>query len=113
MERKHFGILTISLLCFTCFWATESAAQEDFPSGNFQDPGFQDFNPRDDKPLIYEAPEGTRVANIQGDSIQQAAAKARKGAKKASGDAKEKDALSFNFLYYIIQKYKFSDIVDQ
>lgn len=91
----------------------EGAAQEDFPSGSFQDQGFQDLNSRDDKPLIYEAPEGSRVVHIQEDSIQQAASKVRKGTKKPSGEAKEKDVLSFNFLYYIIQKYKFSDIVDQ
>ncbi len=112
MKRKH-SILTLFLMCFTFILATESAAQEDFPSSSFQDQGFQDLNSRDDKPLIYEAPEGTRVVHIQGDSLQQAAGKTRKGAKKTSGDAKEKDALSFNFLYYIIQKYKFSDIVDQ
>lgn len=112
MERKHSFILAIAVTCFGSLLTIESPAQEDFPTNNFQEPGFQDLNPKDDKPLIYEGPEGARVVNMQRDSVQ-AASKVRNGSKKHSADSKEKDALSFNFLYYIIQKYKFSDIVDQ
>jgi hypothetical protein len=35
-----------------------------------------------------------------------------KSTKPANAAKKEDHALSFNFLYYIIQKYKISDIVD-
>ncbi|MFZ1807032.1 MAG: hypothetical protein WAU36_07425 [Cyclobacteriaceae bacterium] len=88
--------------------------QDGFPS-QYQEPGYQEFNLNEDKLLIYEVNENkssrsTAVTNR--DSIATKAAKARVS-KKATDEKKEEDALSFNFLYYIIQKYKISDIVDQ
>lgn len=38
--------------------------------------------------------------------------KAEKSPKEAEKAKKEEDPLSFNFLYYIIEKFKFSDIVE-
>jgi len=90
-------------------------AQEGFPSQSYQEPGYQEFNLNEDKLLIYEVNEnkssGSTISTNR-DSIAIKAAKARVS-KKPTDEKKEEDALSFNFLYYIIQKYKISDIVDQ
>lgn len=90
-------------------------AQDDgYPHNNFQEPIYQELNLNEDKALIYEPNENrpTRtIQSMQRDSLAMNAAKKR--TEKTSTDKKEDDALSFNFLYYIIQKYKISDIVDQ
>lgn len=86
-----------------------------FPSPNFQEPSYQELNLNEDKSLIYDVNENSsyRSTNVVSrDSVSVKAAKTR-ASKKSSDDKKEEDALSFNFLYYIIQKYKISDIVDQ
>lgn len=94
----------------------DAAAQDGYPHNNFQEPSYQELNLNEDKPLIYELNENraprTAVNNSQRDSIASVSAKV-KTTKKTSAEKKDDDALSFNFLYYIIQKYKASDIVDQ
>lgn len=94
----------------------DASAQDGYPHNNFQEPGYQELNLNEDKPLIYELnenrPSRTAVNNSQRDSVATISAKV-KAAKKAATEKKDDDALSFNFLYYIIQKYKASDIVDQ
>lgn len=93
-----------------------ASAQDGYPQSNFQEPSYQELNLNEDKPLIYELNENrssrTTVNNSQRDSVSTLSAKA-KAAKKTATEKKDDDALSFNFLYYIIQKYKASDIVDQ
>ena len=91
------------------------AQEEGYPFHNYQEPTYQEFNLDEDKLLIYDHNENrpTRtVQSIQKDSLAFQASK-NKTTKKVTSDKKEDDALSFNFLYYIIQKYKISDIVDQ
>ncbi len=65
----------------------------------------------DDKPLIFEL----EIKASKKDSVQikiaQPATKSKSDLAKPSS-SKEDDALSFNFLYYIIQKFKISDLVD-
>ena len=65
----------------------------------------------DDKPLIFEL----EIKAAKKDSVQikvpQPAIKSKSDQAKPSS-SKEEDALSFNFLYYIIQKFKISDLVD-
>ena len=105
-----------SLLPFNSF-----AQDEGLPSYELQDVNNQELNYNDeDKTLIFE-PDGksskpTPSESLQSTSIVHSKGKTLDSSKQASSNANTKegeDALSFNFLYYIIQKYKGSDIVDQ
>ncbi|MBX2913887.1 MAG: hypothetical protein KF856_01315 [Cyclobacteriaceae bacterium] len=77
-------------------------------------PPYVETSAREDKPLIYE-PEG-KAPNTNQPTIAPAGASkpkpkvtdAAKGATKP-----EDDALSFNFLLHIIQKFKSSDVIGQ
>jgi hypothetical protein len=79
----------------------------------------QELNLNDDKTLIMDADaKPTKVTPIVRDTPS---ASQGNNAKKpeqqqkpsgSSGDKTQEDPLSFNFLYYIIQKFKISDIVD-
>ncbi len=72
-----------------------------------------ELNLDDDKTLLLES-EGQKPSTSQ--TISKETVTVNKSAKsksdKAHPDKEEEDALSFNFLYYIIQKFKISDIVD-
>jgi len=77
-------------------------------------PPFVEASTREDKPLIYE-PEG-KAPNNQPSTI--APASTSKPKPKADGSKNvaakpEDDALSFNFLLHIIQKFKSSDVIGQ
>jgi len=115
MADKKRKILTILTVGFITLLTGNLYAQDDgYPLYNFQEPGYQELNLNEDKSLIYEHNENRPIRTIQ--SLQRdssAMAAKNKLPKKAATDKKEDDALSFNFLYYIIQKYKISDIVDQ
>lgn len=105
-----FSVGCISLL------SQDSFAQDGLPLQNFQEPSYLELNLNEDKPLLFEPNENrslrTTTQNMQRDSVVHSSSKP-KSIKKPVEDKKEDDALSFNFLYYIIQKYKISDIVDQ
>jgi hypothetical protein len=63
--------------------------------------------PSESDSRIKPAPIPTR--ETQRDSIQTKIVKPQKAAEKPE---KEEDPLSFNFLYYIIEKFKLSDIME-
>jgi hypothetical protein len=54
-------------------------------------------------------PPVVSVREAARDSVQ---VKITKPTSKAEKDQKEEDPLSFNFLYYIIEKFKLSDIIE-
>ena len=98
------------------------AQEEGMPLTELQDVNHQELNLNDeDKTLIYEVdsksgknipaeshPNGTHVA------VKSKNSDSHKPATTPTSNTNEgDDALSFNFLFYIIQKYKFSDIIDQ
>jgi len=109
-------ILIGSLLSSTAF-----AQFENEPSGNeLKDLNlYPDYNAAgDDKLLIYEHEHrstyrGTRDSIHTKSGIPSTAKNKSTETVKASSANKEDDALSFNFLYYIIQKFKISDLVDE
>ncbi|TXH27471.1 MAG: hypothetical protein E6Q96_06405 [Cyclobacteriaceae bacterium] len=77
-------------------------------------PPFVENSTREDKPLIYE-PEG-KAPNTNQPTISPAPSKPKaKASDTAKGGASkpEDDALSFNFLLHIIQKFKSSDVIGQ
>lgn len=77
-------------------------------------PPFVEATTREDKPLIYE-PEG-KSPNNQQPSISPASnkpkSKSSDSAKSTNGKPAE-DALAYNFLLHIIQKFKSSDVIGQ
>lgn len=116
MADKKIYILTFLTAGCVALVSPNLYAQEDgYPMHNFQEPTYQELNLSEDKSLIYDHNENRparTIQSIQKDSLAMQASKG-KVVKKATTEKKEDDALSFNFLYYIIQKYKISDIVDQ
>ena len=107
-------------MAFTAgFLLTLSAqAQEDLPVLEIQDPTHSELNLDEDKTLIYDHPSHTSIVK---DSIQVMTRVVPVSTKTAKPEThkssrKEKDeeeTLSFNFLYYMFQKFKMSDLIDQ
>ncbi|HCR52790.1 MAG TPA: hypothetical protein DIW27_00140 [Cytophagales bacterium] len=108
-------ILVLCTASCICLYPNDAIAQENSQLYNhFQEPSYQELNLNEDKPLIYELNDSKSTKTkqiIKRDTVAINAAR-NKGASKQA-EKNEGDALSFNFLYYIIQKYKISDIVDQ
>ncbi len=108
-------------MAFTAgFLLTLSAqAQEDLPVLEIQDPTHSELNLDEDKTLIYDHPSHTSIVK---DSIQvmtrvvpsvntkTAKPEPHKNSRK---ERDEEETLSFNFLYYMFQKFKMSDLIDQ
>ena len=73
----------------------------------------QELNLNDDKTLIMDA--DAKPPKVTSATLSQGNAKKQETQQKSSGSSSDKiqeDPLSFNFLYFIIQKFKISDIVD-
>ena len=89
-------------------------AQEEMPVVENPDPYHREFNLNEDKILIYDRGHSTVKDSIQ---IMQRAVPAHstKAVRPDASKSKEAedDALSFNFLYYMLQKFKLSDLIDQ
>lgn len=96
------------------------AQEENFSSQELQElkqPQHTELlNLEDDKPLLMEVETKTTRVNAPSSSTKESStggsptqASKTKTAAKEKG---EEDALNFNFLYFIIQRFKISDIVD-
>ena len=113
---KSLIITGASLLSFASF-----AQEEGLPSYELQDANNQELNiNNEDKTLIYEqdlkTSKHTSSESQQNTTTVPSKGKILDSNKQAASNTNTKegeDALSFNFLYYIIQKYKGSDIIDQ
>ncbi|MBX2899316.1 MAG: hypothetical protein KF775_06685 [Cyclobacteriaceae bacterium] len=103
-----FSFLLVAGVSSTAFGQEGSQGSDELP------PVLETSN-RDDKPLIYE-PEGKPVnhypstSNSSGITIKP---KPKTEATKSAPAKPEEDALSFNFLLHIIQRFKSMDIVEQ
>lgn len=78
-------------------------------------PPFVESSTKEDKPLIYE-PEGKAPNNQQPVIVPSPTSKSKSKASDPSRSVATKtedDALSFNFLLHIIQKFKSSDVIGQ
>lgn len=107
-----FGVV---LTLITLAGATPALAQEEgIPGYELQDPVHPGIN-TEEKTLLLD-PESRAFRPVR-DSIAVRSYSTQKKASEAvkpSGKPRnEEDPLSFNFLYYIIQKFKASDIIDQ
>jgi len=118
MKLNFSHLLALITVLLTVSAVSTSSAQEGSPNNDFPElsPPFQEQNTREDKTLLYE-PEGGKLQREQTTNMQQPVVskpKAKTSEPQKPTPAKtEEDALSFNFLYYIIQKFKTSDIVDK
>ena len=111
--------LKISILLFLAASAigVKSNAQEDVQAGTeVQElsPQHPELNLNDDKTLLMDA--DVKASKSQSNTREPGPVNVKgksDGATKPSASEKaEEDPLSFNFLYFIIQKFKISDIVD-
>ncbi|NJN40991.1 MAG: hypothetical protein HC811_00795 [Flammeovirgaceae bacterium] len=115
MKINLSNVLTVLAGCFFILFAVPAIGQEESgASYGYSENSSLDQRP-DDKITVFEqenkAPRVVLQSNLRDSVTNRSAAKPKVPGKPDSG--KEEDALSFNFLYYIIQKYKFSDIIDQ
>lgn len=116
MKVKFSNLLTSFAAVFLLSFSVQ--AQEESPVLEAPDPAHKEINLDEDKTLIYDHPSHTSAIK---DSVQivprmivQPAKIAKPDARKENRKEKgEEDALSFNFLYYMIQKFKLSDLIDQ
>lgn len=96
-----------------------SACAQEYPGSDLGAPNYQQGGAYevDDKPLIYEPEGSTKTYRARDTTYTRPAPAAKKAANPSSktngnGKPKEEDPLSFNFLYYIIQKFKSTDILE-
>jgi hypothetical protein len=113
--------LFFSLSVFLAFWlmSTRVSAQEGGGTEIQELNSHPELNLSEDKTLIME---GADTKSVKGTQINRDTNAPSNNAKKQeqqqkpssnpTNDKTQEDPLSFNFLYFIIQKFKFSDIVD-
>lgn len=113
----------LSILPAVILLSLTAYAQEETPIIEGPDPAHREMNFSEDKTLLYDQPTiqhtqpvfhqpGVRdsVTTVAPKPINRTARpETHREAQKSRG---EEDALSFNFLYYIIQKYKLSDLIE-
>lgn len=92
------------------------AQEENFSSPEQQElKQHPELNLEDDKTLIMEVDQSSKPAKAMpsnGKDSNNGQAKKTEANKTAAKEKVEEDPLNFNFLYFIIQRFKISDIVD-
>ena len=110
MKVKVSTILATSAAVFLITLSAQ--AQEELPILELQDPNHRELNLNEDKTLIYDHPGHTSVRDSSQSTLRATPVLPSKPKAEAQ-KAKEDDTLSFNFLYYMFQKFKMSDMIDQ
>lgn len=118
MRLSHF----LSILPAVILISLTAYAQEETPIIEGPDPAHRELNFSEDKTLLYDQPTIQQTQPVyQQPGVRDTVVVSHKPinrtarpetpreGQKARG---EEDALSFNFLYYIIQKYKLSDLIE-
>ncbi len=117
MKLNLSHLLALVTFILTVSAVSSASAQDGSPLNEYPEfSPLQDPSLKEDKPLLYE-PEGKssqkeQTVNTTTTSSAKQKTKTAEPSKTAA-PKNEEDPLSFNFLYYIIQKFKISDIVDQ
>ena len=94
------------------------AQHEGLSPGELQDPNHLEYSLNDDKPLLTEhdskskGPTRDSIA-LHNRPVSTGTPSAKPKSPEHGKSKEEDDALSFNFLYYIIQKFKISDLIDE
>ena len=115
MRAKY---LNTAVLLFFLLTGIVSAtyAQDEVPGPDVNSITNQEPNSYDDKPLLYES-EGKTSKPVTSDSVQSKSSvvvPVKKGPTAADlRKPKDEDPLNFNFLFYIITKFKSSDLMEE
>jgi hypothetical protein len=107
MKAAVVPIITIfSLLSLAAMAQIDDSPTSEIPSASHM----PESTTIDDKPLLFE----NEIKAQRRDSAQAKwpGITTKPKADHKPSSSKDGDALSFNFLYYIIQKFKISDLVD-
>jgi len=111
---KYSNLLFV--LAAAMLFSLSAIAQEETPIIEGPDPLHREFNYNEDKTLLYDQPALHQIPVLKDTlamtprpTTRTARPEMPREGQKARG---EEDALRFNFLYYIIQKYKISDIIE-
>lgn len=115
MKIKFYHVLALLSFTVILMAAGPALAQEGSPINETPElsPIPDPVDLKEEKPLLYE-PEGKTPTTTQRETTITTQSKSKSKSPDSKTPSKqEEDALSFNFLYYIIQKFKISDIVDQ
>jgi hypothetical protein len=112
MRVKYLASTIVLLILLT--WSFDSRAQDEMPGSDLNGLASPDPNSYDDKPLLFESEgkiskspldsTGTRTTVIS--PVKKSATPSEAAKKK-----EESDPLNFNFLFYIIQTFKASDLM--
>jgi len=111
---------SLALFLASCLFGLMANAQDEGqqPTAEFQELNQQhpELNLNDDKTLLIDvdakAPKIQSITHEVGSAGNTSKGKTDNSTKSSSNEKTEEDPLSFNFLYFIIQKFKISDIVD-
>lgn len=111
--KQNLSVIAAFILAFTGLIGYSAKAQDGNPPYNEEKEikelnSHPELNLNDDKTLIIE----TEQAKPSNHTPAKDVITGNKSKPKVNNAKEEKDALSFNFLYYIIEKFKYSDIVD-
>lgn len=110
-----FLVLCCALMCSMSVSAQEGRGQDVEPAvketpHNESDPLLSSES--ESRNLNKVAPPVVSTKEVVRDSVQVQAKITKPTSKTAEKDQKGEDPLSFNFLYYIIEKFKLSDIIE-
>lgn len=119
MKKSFYQISGITFILLLLIVFNASAQEGGMPSNEIPDVNFRSDNTIDEKPLLTDPEKSNSERSYQNkDQIVPATRSSKptptnqvKG--NSNSKEEEEDALSFNFLYYLIQKFKISDIVEQ
>ncbi|NOS92718.1 MAG: hypothetical protein HOP30_12405 [Cyclobacteriaceae bacterium] len=116
--NQKFTHLFFTVFAFCAMLVYSAQAQENPPAGDPAEVDIKELNSHpelnlnEDKTLLLESTEHQKPHGVVVTREQAVAKPSKAKAEKPADKEEEEDALSFNFLYYIISKFKYSDIVD-
>lgn len=115
MRAKYLGAAAILFLLMISI-SRDARSQDEVPGPDLNSINSPDPNSYDEKPLLYES-EGrnTRPAAVTVDTshTKTQATPVKKAPTPADlRKPKDEDPLNFNFLFYIITKFKSSDLME-
>jgi hypothetical protein len=112
--KQNFSVFVAFFFAFAGLFGLSAQAQENHPESADEMKELKELTTshpelklEEDKTLLLES-DSRPIPSINNKEI---IGKTPKG-KDAKNEKEEDDALGFNFLYYIIQKFKIGDIVD-
>jgi hypothetical protein len=120
MKFKFLDIRGVFILALSLMGVSPAFAQDGLPTPMSEVKEINlhpELNLNDDKVLISEPseqkPNGAAASKEVSASVAKSVKPKTGEGSKTTADKKEQDPLSFNFLYYLIQRVKFSDMMDE